>query len=186
MDDSRLVGRLRLGDEDVLSEIIYKYNRYVSTVIANQLRDFNNTAAIEELASDVFFELWQNRDKLTTSHLKAWLSTVSRNKAKNYIRAQRLQTESLDEKIEEDLDDFVAISEEFLGLEKEEQARELKLALKKLKKHERETVVRYYYYNQTVTKISEETGTNIETVKSRLRRGRDSLKEILGKGGLTK
>lgn len=88
--------------------------------------------------------------------------------------------------LDEDSDDFVAISEEFLELEKEEQARELRLALKKLKRHERETVVRYYYYNQTVTKISEETGTNIETVKSRLRRGRDSLKEILGKGGFTK
>ncbi len=186
MDDQRLVKRLRLGDEDVLGEIIFKYNRYVSTVIANQLRDCSNTADIEELASDVFFELWQNRDKLTTSRLKAWLSTVSRNKAKNYIRAQKLQTESLDEKIEEDLEDFVAVSEEFLNLEREEQARELRLALKKLKRHERETVIRYYYYNQTVSKISEETGTNIETVKSRLQRGRSSLKEILEKGGLTR
>ncbi len=186
MDDQRLVRRLRSGDESVLGEIIFKYNRYVSTVIANQLRDFKNTLVIEELASDVFFELWQNRDRLTTSHLKAWLSTVSRNKAKNYIRAQRLQTESLDERLEEDSDDFVAISEDFLNLEREEQARDLGLALKKLKRHERETVVRYYYYNQTVTKISEETGTNIETVKSRLRRGHDSLKEILGKGGFTK
>ncbi|MCD8005780.1 MAG: sigma-70 family RNA polymerase sigma factor [Oscillospiraceae bacterium] len=186
MDDQRLVKRLRCGDESVLSEIIFKYNRYVSTVVANQLRDFKNTAVIEELASDVFFELWQNRDRLTTSHLKGWLSTVSRNKAKNYIRAQKIQTESLDEKIEEDLDDFVAIPEEFLNLEREEQAQELRLALKKLKKHERETVVRYYFYNQTVTKISEETGTNIETVKSRLRRGRDSLKEILMNGGGSK
>lgn len=71
MDDQRLVKRLRSGDESVLSEIIFKYNRYVSTVIANQLRDFKNTLVIEELASDVFFELWQNRDRLTTSHLKA-------------------------------------------------------------------------------------------------------------------
>ncbi len=186
MDDSRLVKRLRLGDEDVLGEIIFKYNRYVSAVIANQLRDFGNTAVIEELAADVFFELWQNRDKLTTSHLKGWLGTVARNKAKNFIRAQKLLTESLDERIDEDLDDFAQVSEEFLNLEREEQARELRLALKKLKKQERETVIRYYFYNQTVTKISEETGTNIETVKSRLRRGRDSLKEILENGGLTK
>ncbi len=186
MDDSRLVKRLRNGDEDVLSEIIFKYNRYVSAVIANQLRDFNNTAVIEELAADVFFELWQNRDKLTSSHLKGWLSTVSRNKAKNYIRAQKLTTESLDERFDEDLDDFVQIPDEFLKLEEEERARELRLALKKLRRHERETVIRYYFYNQTVTKISEETGTNIETVKSRLRRGRDSLKEILENGGLAK
>ncbi|MCD7848194.1 MAG: RNA polymerase sigma factor [Oscillospiraceae bacterium] len=184
--DERLVKRLRSGDESVLAEIIFKYNRYVSTVVANQLRDFSNTAVIEELASDVFFELWRNRDKLTTSHLKGWLGTVARNKAKNYIRAQKLQTESLDDKIEEDLEDFVVIPEEFLSLEKEEQARELRLALKKLKRHERETVVRYYFYNQTVAKISEETGTNVETVKSRLRRGRDSLKEILEKGGFSK
>ncbi|MCD7889272.1 MAG: RNA polymerase sigma factor [Oscillospiraceae bacterium] len=184
--DERLVKRLRSGDESVLAEIIFKYNRYVSTVVANQLRDFNNTAVIEELASDVFFELWRNRDRLTTSHLKGWLGTVARNKAKNYMRAQKLRTESLDERTDDDLDDFVAVSEEFLGLEKEEQARELRFALKKLKRNERETVVRYYFYNQTVAKISEETGTNVETVKSRLRRGRDSLKEILENGGFSK
>ncbi|MCC8196886.1 MAG: RNA polymerase sigma factor [Ruminococcus sp.] len=184
--DERLVKRLRSGDESVLAEIIFKYNRYVSTVVANQLRDFKNTLVIEELASDVFFELWRNWNRLTTSHLKGWLGTVARNKAKNYIRAQKLRTESLDERTDDDLDDFIAVSEEFLVLEKEEQARELRLALKKLKRNERETVVRYYFYNQTVAKISEETGTNVETVKSRLRRGRGSLKEILEKGGFSK
>ncbi len=186
MDDQRLVKRLRAGDDTALHEIIFKYNRYVGTVIANQLRDFGNILVIEELSADVFFELWQNREKLTTSHLKGWLGTVSRNKAKNYIRSQKLLTESLDERFDDELDDFIDLSDDFLNLEKEEQANELRLALRKLRRQERETVVRYYYYNQTVAKISEETGTNIETVKSRLRRGRDSLKKILEKGGLTK
>ena len=183
IDDKRLTKRLALGDESAFKEIVDVYSRYVGAVIANQLRDFENITVIEELSADVFFELWRNRDRLNTSHLRGWLSAVARNKAKNYIRSQKLICESLDENSAENLIDTPDF---FSNLEKEEQAKEISSALKKLRKQERETLLRYYYYNQTVTQISEETGANVATVKTRLRRGRDNLRQILEKGGFSK
>lgn len=183
IDDRRLLGRLASGDEGAFREIVEVYSKYVSTVIANQLRDFSSVTVIGELSADVFFELWRSREGLTTSHLRGWLATVSRNKAKNYIRSQRLQFESLDDSIAENIID---LSDDFSKLEKEEQAAEIASALKKLRRPEREVLLRYYYYNQTVGMISEETGTNLATVKPRLQRGRDKLKEILEKGGFSK
>ncbi|MCD8006325.1 MAG: RNA polymerase sigma factor [Oscillospiraceae bacterium] len=183
LDEKRLLRRLASGDEEAFREIVSGYSRYVSTVIANQLRDFSCITVIEELSADVFFELWRNRGTLTTSHLRGWLSAVARNKAKNYIRSQKLVCESLDDSIAENTID---LSDDFLSLEKEEQAKEIQLALGKLKRQEREVLLRYYYYNQTVATISEETGTNVATVKTRLQRGRAKLREILEKGGLTK
>ncbi|MCD8107606.1 MAG: RNA polymerase sigma factor [Oscillospiraceae bacterium] len=183
IDDKRLLRRLVSGDEEAFREIVSGYSRYVSAVIANQLRDFDNVTVIEELSADVFFELWRNRESLNTSHLRGWLSAVARNKAKNYIRSQKLVFESLDDS---DFENLIDMTDDFLGLEKEEQAKEIKAALDRLKKSEREVLLRYYYYNQTVTQISEETGTNVATVKTRLQRGRAKLREILEKGGLTK
>ncbi len=183
IDDKRLLKRLALGDEAAFREIVSGYSRYVSTVIANQLRDFENTTIIEELSADVFFELWRSRESLNTSHLRGWLSAVSRNKAKNYIRSQKLICESLDDN---DFENLIDLTDDFSALEKEEQAKEIKSALDKLKKPEREVLLRYYYYNQTVTDISEETGTNVATVKTRLQRGRAKLREILEKGGFSK
>ncbi|MCD7848196.1 MAG: RNA polymerase sigma factor [Oscillospiraceae bacterium] len=183
IDERRLLRRLATGDEEAFREIVSGYSRYVSTVIANQLRDFDNVTVIEELSADVFFELWRNRTQLTTTHLRGWLSTVARNKAKNYIRSQKIIFESLDETIAENIID---LSDDFSSLEKEEQAREIKSALDKIRKPEREVLLRYYYYNQPVAIIAEETGTNVATVKTRLQRGRAKLKEILEKGGFSK
>ncbi len=183
IDDKKLLRKLAQSDESAFREIVDVYSRYVGAVIANQLRDFENITVIEELSADVFFELWRNRDRLNTSHLRGWLSAVARNKAKNYIRSQKLICESLDENSAENLIDTPDF---FSNLEKEEQAKEISSALKKLRKQERETLLRYYYYNQTVTQISEETGANVATVKTRLRRGRDNLRQILEKGGFSK
>ncbi len=183
IDEGRLLRRLASGDEEAFREIVSGYSRYVSAVVANQLRDFENITVIEELSADVFFELWRNRENLTTSHLRGWLSAVARNRAKNYIRSQKLVCESLDDSI---ADNIIDTTDSFSALEKEEQAKEIKSALDRLKKPEREVLLRYYYYNQTVTDISEETGTNVATVKTRLQRGRAKLKEILEKGGFSK
>lgn len=41
----------------------------------------------EEIVSDVFFEVWQNRDKIKEiQNLKAWLLTITHNKTISYLR----------------------------------------------------------------------------------------------------
>lgn len=94
------------------------------------------------------------------------------------MRSERIDCVSADE-------DCILASEDnvFDKAEKEEQNEIIRSALNQIGKAERETVVRYYYYNQSVRGISEETETNIETVKSRLRRGRDKLKKLFEEGG---
>ena len=47
----------------------------------------------------------------------------------------------------------------------------------------RELFVRHYYYGQTVARAAEEMGLNPSTAKTRLRRGREKLKEHLRKAG---
>ncbi len=181
MVDKELVKLLKKGDEEAYKAIIFTYSRYVSTVIANQIRDFNNISAIEELSSDVFYELWKNRHSLKSFHLRGWLSAAARNKAKNYLRTQKISFESID-------DDLVLISggDVFDELEKKEKTKIVNQAVEGLKDNEREVIVRYYYYNQTVSRISSETEINIETVKSTLQRSRNKLKKILDKGGFFK
>ncbi len=178
MDDEKLVKLLKEENEKALKRIIFAYTPYVSAVIANQIGNFKNISVIEELCSDVFAELWRKKGELKTYHLRGWLGATARNMAKNYIRSQKMIFESLEE-------DFVVLDENsvYEQAEADEQRAVLNQALSNLKENEREIIIRYYYYNQTVSRISAETGTNIETVKSRLRRGREKLKKTLEKGG---
>ena len=70
-----------------------------------------------------------------------------------------------------------------MALEDQEAARLVREALDTLDRTDRELFVRRYYYGQTVARAAEEMGLNLSTAKSRLRRGREKLKELLGKAG---
>lgn len=65
------------------------------------------------------------------------------------------------------------------------QHKELSVAVKKavlnMPKIEREIFLRFYFYYQTVDQISENLQINPSTVKTKLRRGREKLKQILTK-----
>ena len=97
MNDKKQIKLMQRGDEKALESIILTYTNYVGTIIANQLGSFCDCQTVEELASDVFFSLWQNRNTLTKNNIKSWLGSTARNKAKNYIRSRRIVFEELNE-----------------------------------------------------------------------------------------
>lgn len=68
-------------------------------------------------------------------------------------------------------------------LEAREAAGLVRAALSTLEREDRELFVRRYYYGQTVARAAEEMGLNPSTAKTRLRRGREKLKEHLRKAG---
>ena len=181
MNDKKQIKLLQKGDEKALETIILTYTNYVGTVISNQFGGLYDISTVEELCSDVFFSLWQNRNTLTKYNLKSWLGSTARNKAKNYIRSRHIFFEEL-------CDDIIICSEDntFDNLAKEEQNKIISSALHKLDKSERDILLRYYYYNQSTKEISEEIKINHETVKSKLSRSRKKLKDIFDKGGYFK
>jgi len=82
-------------------------------------------------------------------------------------------------------DDIIIISDSdpVFEMEQQEQAKRVKQAILMLQHPDREIFLRHYYYYQSVAEISEEMDINISTVKTRLRRGRNKLKELLCQGG---
>ena len=178
MNDKKQIKLLQRGDEKALESIILTYTNYVGTVIVNQLGGFADKSTIEELASDVFFSLWQKRHTIIGYNLKGWFGSTARNKAKNYIRSHNIVFEELNE-------DIIICSEDntFDKLAAEEQNKVISSALSKLDKSEQDILIRYYYYNQSIRQISDETNINYETVKSKLSRSRKKLKDIFDKGG---
>ena len=104
-------------------------------------------------------------------------SVTARNRALNLLRSRR-ETVPLAE-------DILVLSGD--GPQQELEAREaaglVRTALSTLEREDRELFVRRYYYGQTVARAAEEMGMNLSTAKSRLRRGRERLKEALRKAG---
>lgn len=102
---------------------------------------------------------------------------MARNRALNRLR-QRRELLPLEE-------DVLVLAQDSpqRELEAQEAARLVQAALESLEQTDRELFVRHYYYGQTVARAAEEMGMNLSTAKTRLRRGREKLKQQLEREG---
>ena len=181
-DDLRLIQGLKAQDESALNTCINRYHSYVSYIVANIIGKAFPQEDIDEVVMDVFLAIWNHANSIDTkvsSSLKPYIGTVARNKAKNKLRTsiKYNSTILLEDEIAINTKDFIKdiLNNDLKGI--------LLETLNKLNKDERICFINYYYYQKPIRMISEETGINESTIKSKLSRGRGKLKELLERKG---
>ena len=84
--ETKMLRELKKGSEDALVWFIERYNGYVCAIIHNIIGASMDRSDVEEVASDVFFALWQHADAVRAGHVQGYLAALARNKAKNKYR----------------------------------------------------------------------------------------------------
>ncbi len=177
MDEQKALRGMARKNEAALEWVIERYGAYVSTVIHNIIGSAMSPADIEEAAADVFLALWENVARVNPGKLKAYLGALARNKALKKTRELGLELP-----LEEDL--LIISPQDVEGdIAAAEEARLVRQAVLAMTWPDREIFLRHYYYCQSVAVIASELDMPQGTVKTRLRRGREKLKETLIKGG---
>lgn len=176
-EEIRLLRQLRNSDTGAIEKIIDKYSPYVVTVIMNRLGAFSSMEDAEELASNVFYSLWEHRQRLSTDNLRGWLAAAARNEACSFLRKKRFETVDIDDCITIAANDTQKLCEE------KERNEYLRRTLAELDDQSHEVFVRYFFYGQSIAAISDIMSLNQSTVKSRLHRGKAKLREKLILGG---
>lgn len=177
MDEKKALRAVRQGDPDALGWLIERFTPYVTAIIGNILGTAAPQADVEETAADVFVTLWQHAGEIRSGSLRAWLGAVARNRARSRLRTLRPESPLEEDALVLDADALQS------DAERRELYRAVRTAVLQLRQPDREIFLRHYYYYQSVAAIGAEMGMNESTVKSRLRRGREKLKQILIKGG---
>lgn len=178
MRESMILQNIKAGDPSGLKALMELYVPYISVIVWNILRDAMSPQDAEEVVSDVFLAAWEQAADLKAGHVKGWLGTVARNKAKNKLR-QMGRTISL----EENSVDIPAPNDLSEAMEQDEERRLVRQAVDALPPEDKEIFLRHYYYAQSIKEISDHMALNESTIKTKLRRGRMKLKEALTKGG---
>lgn len=176
MDEQNLLSRLRHGNEQALAAAITQYSAYVVTVIHNRSRGLLSPEDEDELASSVFFTLWQSCRTVKSGHLRAWLGSVARNKTVDRLRKIRSEVP---------LDEDLAGTDDFLLEEatKREQAQQLRAAVAQLSETDREIIFRFYDLCQPAVEIAAALGLTPAAVRMRLVRSREAIRNELCRGG---
>ena len=160
----KLAQGLRKHDEKALEKAIEQYSHLAASVAYSTAKGSLTKEDIEEVVSDVFVTLWNNAEKVQDGKLKGYISVIARTRTLNKLSSANsgviLDIDDYDPE-----DDF-SIADE---TEKKDICRELREIIKEITMPDREILIRYYYYYQTVSQIGKEMNIKTDTVKTKLR-----------------
>lgn len=172
-NEEALLRAMRHGDEAALGEIIDQYTAYVGTIVWNIVKGKMDRDDAKEIVSDSFYVLWQNAQKVQSGKLKGYLGSIARSRSLNALRRA-----GWDEALEDDVLTLSVPGPEDEAMRRAEYAA-LRRSLDALGEPDRSIFIRHYYYCQSAREIAQALGSNVNTIHTRLRRGRERLKAEL-------
>ena len=86
LTEEQALRQIKRGSQEALAWFIDRYGAYVSAIIRGILGAALTESDVEEAASDVFFSLWNNAEKVRSGAARPWLSAVARNAARDRLR----------------------------------------------------------------------------------------------------
>ncbi|MBR1929882.1 MAG: RNA polymerase sigma factor [Lachnospiraceae bacterium] len=172
MDDRTLIARIQRGQTEALNEVANKYydDIYRFCYFLTGYREESY-----DLAQETFLKFIKYVDHYQYKNLKGYLLTIARNICIDYMR-DKAQEVSLTEQTPNEVWQEVSSEDQFSKLVQREA---LTTALWQLPRMQREALLLYYYHDLKLREIAAVTGTNLSTVKSRIRQGTDKLKKWL-------
>lgn len=178
INEKELAKRLKKGNAAALSEIIKRFTAYVRTVIRNFARGSIPEQDIDDICVEVFYSLWQYREKLDLKvGFRSYLSAIVRNAVKDVFRNAKPSCEDISEL---ELTSGFSVEDR---AEISEMLRCIDERLSELNEKEREMFVRFYFYGESTAEIAQRLDISENSVRSYLSRTRNKLKEYLMKRG---
>lgn len=158
--------------------VMQDFVNYIYKVIKNASNNLS-TEDIEEITSDVFLTVWNNREKLDIEkELSPYIAGITKNLIKKKYRSNKTY-----ENIEDYEEKLIGIEGIDLYSEKDEQNEVIIKELEKLKEEDKKIFMMFYYENKKIKEISSILSISQSKVKMKLHRIRKKLKQNL-KGGI--
>ena len=142
------------------------YQQHAASVLRFAKRCIGREDVAEDIASEAFLELYRNLQRIDAGQLPAWLFTVVRNRAIDYWRRNKLETEYA-KRISEPAEAAPQSIEGGL------------LEYQGLKAVHRTCLILHYLHGMTRAEIAEFTGLRETQIKGYLRSGLTILREAL-------
>src|SRR5699024_3702971 len=180
--ESSLIKKSIEGDEDSFKELIDIYKNYVFAIILNFIKDYEE---VENVAQEVFLQIYLSLPKYKDDNFKAWIGRIASNKSIDWLRSKRSKFK---EKTLEDGEELIGIiktdhkdnPEDILV--KNENSQLLLSYLNSIPDIYKRTLEKFYFQDKSYEEIAKEEDLSLKTIASRLYRGKLILKEKWRKG----
>ncbi|MDD3271866.1 MAG: sigma-70 family RNA polymerase sigma factor [Syntrophomonadaceae bacterium] len=161
-------------DPQAFEELINQYKAYVFAII---LRIINDPDDAQDIAQEVFLQLYRSLPEYQPDHLKAWIGRITTNKAIDWKRKRARQLALVDSDMErQTIPGVMDMSPEQMLLQQERESH-VKDLCQSLPPRYSQVIIKYHFENKSYQQIAREEGISLKTVESRLYRARRLLRE---------
>ena len=181
--DESLLSRSREGDLEAFAELIREHEGRVYGIVCQYVKDEEDA---RDLTREVFYKAYRSLDRFKgSSRFSSWVCRIAINRSIDYLRRKKnVRFESLDEpigtddgEVERDIPDRAATPEGLV--EQRELSAKIAEAIERLSPKLRAVTVLREYQGLSIEEISETLRVSEGTVKSRIFRARERLRELL-------
>ena len=179
-NDVQLIRRILSGDDEAFNALVRKHQKGIHALAWRKVGDFH---IAEEITQDTFLQVYKNLAQLKNpNQFSGWMYVIASRLCLKWLQKSKNTSamHSLEDTPVEEIDESSYthhVSEQRKAEITENRHELVKKLLAKLPESERTIVTLYYLGEMTAKEIGKYLGVSVNTVKSRLRRGRKRLQE---------
>jgi RNA polymerase sigma-70 factor (ECF subfamily) len=176
--DSELVTTAVAGREEGFEELVRRYQRPISAYVYRMVGDYD---AALDLTQEVFIKVYGSLSRYKPEYkFSTWIYKIAHNSAVDHLRRYSTREQSLTkdfdgEQREISIESHRPSPEQ--ESEREERRAEIEAVVRELPSAYRELIVLRHSHDMSYDEIAEVTGLPLGTVKNRLFRARDAMRQ---------
>ncbi|MBP9123911.1 MAG: RNA polymerase sigma factor [Ignavibacteriaceae bacterium] len=172
-DDFSLIRAFNEGEETAFNDLVNRHKEKVRNLIYLNL---GSTSSIDDISQEVFLAVYRKLKQFRfQSQFTTWLYTITINKIRDHIRKQKIMS-VFSAFSSDDTENIVEPGSFKENFDVNEMVRD---AVAKLPRKLKEPLILRDFEGMSYQEISDATGIETGTVKSRIFRARESLKKML-------
>jgi len=181
-EDPSLARRLKAHEPKAMNDLYDRYGRVAYSVIYRIVR---NSSTAEDLVQETFLRIWNRVQSFDAERgaLGAWVLTVARNRAIDYLRSMdgRMEASAIELDHLERPALFAKLDATALAIDR---VRRLKRAFEKLTPAQRQVIELAYYEGMSQTEMAERLKQPLGTVKTWTRSALKVLRDELAEAAI--
>jgi len=177
LSDIELIDQTLAGNQSAYADLIKRHQRFVFTLA---MRFSKNREDAEEIAQDCFIKAYRSLSSFQRqSKFSTWLYSIVYTTAMTFLRKKRVDTDSID-----DESTYIQLENHSSGFdtnlaENKSRSYYLNQAITQLLHDDAAIITLFYMGEQSLEEIGQALGIGANTVKVKLFRARQRLKEKL-------
>lgn len=184
--DGELVKTAIAGREASFEELVRRYQRPIAAYVYRMIGDYD---AALDLTQEVFIKVYNSLARYRSEFkFSTWIYKIAHNAAIDHLRRYAVREQAVTSGFDTERRDTPVEGRRLTPeqeSERKERRSEVEMVVEMLPRAYRELIVLRHSHDLSYDEIAEVTGLPLGTVKNRLFRAREAMRDLLVKRGIT-